>query len=138
MPLASGEQGIAVQAGNSALLNVTNLNRDNLIFRLAGWAGEGDRVWLAHWLENKAAESIKSAFLLVRCFALVTGPVDDLQPLRCTALDHALTSSLPNSSAPLTVTRLAQRSEPKGLNQILSASLCEAPPDRECHAARVR
>ena len=40
----------------------------------------------------------------------------------------------------LALTRLAQRSQLKRfhrLNQILSASLCEAYPDRE-HAARVR
>jgi hypothetical protein len=42
--LASGEQGVAFQAVSSALLNVTNLNRDDLIFRLAGWAVEGDRL----------------------------------------------------------------------------------------------
>jgi hypothetical protein len=44
VPLASGEQGVAIQAGGSALLNVTKLNRDDLIFRPAGWTGEGD--WL--------------------------------------------------------------------------------------------
>jgi hypothetical protein len=42
-PLGSGEQGVALQAANFALLKVTNLNRDDLIFRLASWAGERDR-----------------------------------------------------------------------------------------------
>ena len=41
--LASGKQGVALQAANFALLNVTNVNRDDLIFGLASWAGEGDR-----------------------------------------------------------------------------------------------
>jgi hypothetical protein len=43
VPFARGEQCVAVQARNSALLNVANLDRDDLIFRLAGWAGERDR-----------------------------------------------------------------------------------------------
>jgi hypothetical protein len=42
-PLASGELSVTLQAANFALLNVTKLNRDDLIFRLARWAAEGDR-----------------------------------------------------------------------------------------------
>jgi len=40
---ASGELSVTLQAANFALLNITNPNRDDLIFRLASWAGEGDR-----------------------------------------------------------------------------------------------
>jgi hypothetical protein len=40
---ASGELSVTLQAANFALLNVTKLNRDDLIFRLARWAAEGDR-----------------------------------------------------------------------------------------------
>jgi hypothetical protein len=42
-PFGSGKQGIALQAGNVASLNVKRFNGDDLIFRLASWAGEGDR-----------------------------------------------------------------------------------------------
>ena len=42
-PLTSGKQGVALQAANFALRDVTNLNRDDLVFRLASWADEGDR-----------------------------------------------------------------------------------------------
>jgi hypothetical protein len=54
-PLGSGEQGIALQAANFALLSVKRFNRDDLIFRRASWAGEGDRFWYAHCPKSKSA-----------------------------------------------------------------------------------
>ena len=39
---ASGELSVTLQAANFALLNITNPNRDDLIFRLARGAAERD------------------------------------------------------------------------------------------------
>jgi hypothetical protein len=41
--LPSGKQGITHQATNFALLYVANVNRDDLIFRIARGAAEWDR-----------------------------------------------------------------------------------------------
>ena len=43
VPLASGKQGVALQAGDFALLDITKLDRDDLIFCLANRACEENR-----------------------------------------------------------------------------------------------
>jgi hypothetical protein len=43
-PLASGKQSVTLQAANFAVHDVTSLDCDDLIFCLATWAAEGDRL----------------------------------------------------------------------------------------------
>ena len=42
VPLACGKREAAPQAGNFAVSHVASIDCDDLIFRLAGWAAEGD------------------------------------------------------------------------------------------------